>query len=996
MEGFFLVEDIKLTSSQKELLHKLVFTGHNKKLSTEFLSDSEKKKIIPRIERLRDKFSKSGVILKENPETQEFWFNYSDLRQAGFKKYIEPEKTKDTAVMYISPGHQGIGTKLYNPLISKGINVFLKHNHPIINSQKISEEPLISSLDAVIMVGGLRPDIPRNTGTKTSDKKGAILSQIPETMMSEERKKEEHARLEQLIESELISETTVKRYRDEVYGIIKSRSDADLYAQKTIKTMFDGLRGTLIYQPGTSDLNIELAIRKELKEDVKQKINQINKYRNEIKHLDEQIATHKEKIIVDGTVYNYIKDLEDSIPKFDLDFISKYPNTSDGRNLFKEYYEPYVNEVISDFKKGDLSWDESQFKGLTDSEIEDYKRRFKGLTQQKILASLSIIVTYRGLIWQYKRAERSKEMSEGRIDYASIRKNDVANDVDKTIDDLALLGWVGEKQVKESDFADDRLFKLRSEEILHENYSKIAGDLDLLVLREGVSHLNLNGFSFEVEYTPEDPKGDSKIDDILKRVSERGMVYDFVPDVALVGPSSKFKLVQERKHVELLADAPNLTYGKDKEPITIAQLSHLYSSDLIKQFRENTADEKRDSKVPKHMSSGCILVHTLAKDRTVEHVDIIPVEALQNLALNELRIETIYDKLRRVKNSDSRLSLRKELGILERKRVYVRNGSIIALDDYHHGDADPYNQSSAEMHREAAVQYVQKHYEIPDLVKLSELIDGAQKIRGIELATQHNVLTNTQKQRAVNAIEKDKSISPSRKAEYYKELLNIAIEGTPRADLDEQIESLLHSRLGDFVRTTLENGKDVIYATGDHAGRTVGHTGDEGRKFRAGYSQAYYLDKKGNAFRLSDNIFVGSGSQITNFVSYKGRNNLEGLSIFGTHKMAKDAMANARGAGLEHKLILTAHGHHFEISNAGGQTIIQTHGMVPAYDYVIQKGLRAGIQGTTHIEVPKQSETLYKDAISIDYTNNKAFEEFDWFNKREQIRSELAKYIPPM
>ncbi|MFW6230510.1 MAG: hypothetical protein ACOC32_00625, partial [Nanoarchaeota archaeon] len=615
---------------------------------------------------------------------------------------------------------------------------------------------------------------------------------------------------------------------------------------------------------------------------------------------------------------------------------------------------------------------------------------------QATLASLNIVRTMYGLGYRIKLPDTKAIKLEEFIKRADVKIAHSHKEAEQTVKLLELLGWLGEKPINEMDASDDMLLKIRADERMAEIYHEAAGDLDLRVLQEGVSHIDVGGHPFRVEYTKQNPKGDKRINQVMDTVLEMGMHDEYVPDVCLVGPSTKFILKQQRKRPLDMSEAPHLNYVGDSDAVTFLQLSNLYTADNIKRYLETTGEEKRDSKTPSHLSSGAFVVHTISADGSEQHIDLIDAQDLRRVALNEKSIDSLLRELESKRKDLNRKELMKSIREKEEKRAYETIGVVVNVDDRHDGEADSYVQNSGKLIRDAAIEYLTQHHLYPDLLKISEIVDGNQNIKGIELAAQHNVFSQRQLEGIKENLRKDTSLSDDYRYDLLEEAATMMEEGMPRPTVDEQTEEALRSVFGDYVLDTVRNGGDVVVIGGDHSGRTTKHKGDGATRFRNGFHLARVNTPEGDTIRVSDRMYIPNQGELSGQMFYHGRNNLEGVNFYLTHKSHPDFMNQLRSIGTNVKQGNAGHNHHLEITHAGGQSTARPHGLVGFYNYVFEKGLNPGLHGTLVSLFPDQKWSLYKGSVSYDFTTDRALERASpEFERRKALRQDLMKYIPP-
>ena len=1023
--------NINLTKRQIELLREMVYTGHSPRFSLRGKSSRERKNILRRIRTLEDNMEEEGVHLKELPEQEEYWFDFSDIYKAEFNDLIKEKREKDTVMLYLTPGRFGIGTKLFPPLVAEGLNIYLKHNYPSLRGQQM-EGHLIESIDAVVLLGGLLPEMPYNARSKTADKKIALLAKLTPEEMSEERIGEEESRLEQIANSTHLSDKIKERYENEAYGTIMSIEEGAVKARSALESMLSGYSGPIFYQVGNEDLANAFTLKKDMEKEVSGFMSELSKQRRKIKTLLEDIQSKQVRRIISQNVYDVLQGMDDYIfsdkslkwvaenyertlkdflkdkddwVETDDDFLFKgelvnwydnnffnmnrgsveewlkrYPRKSSPRHAFETLKDEYIQKVEENLVAQNFEWSEEYFENMSKEEITKFKERYEAKVCSVAEAEMEIIRTYYGLGWKTKGHIRKTILAKEKILENQIVIGEKEREIEYEMKMLHRLGWIGEKKLTEANISDAQLLKIRAQERMSEIYQEAAGDLDLRVLGEGISHINVNGITFSIEHTKETPQGNKKLKEVMKRASEEGMHDEFISDVYLLGPAGKTIIMNERKRPHVYAEAPKLEYLTDNDDVLFIQLANMYSSDAIRHYKETTAGEQRDNKAPVELSSGQILVHILAKEGGESHFDVINVEDLRDIALNERSL-----KRRKGKKKQEQ----------KKQRIYMPTIKIISSDDNHFGDSDPYLQDPAAIFRQATIKYLRDNFGYADVLKISEPTDGAQNIYGIELACQHNVFAEYQLRETLKNI-RDAKLGISQEKIFLEELVTMMAEAMPRPTVDEQMDELLSSDYGDYIRETLEANKHVVAIGGDHSGRTTKHKGDEATRLRNGFKQVYMTLPNGEIIRASDNIFIGNQGETSSHVFYRGVGKLEGINLYCCHKAQPDVLKQIRGSGSNVKVVLPGHRHHLDIVVAGGQCTVMPPGMVPPYNYVFEKGLRPSLQGTVITTLPEQKKTLYRRSVSFDIASNLALERaYPEFGRRKAVRKELLQYIAP-
>ena len=1030
-EVYKMGNELKLTIKQLELMKRLIRKVGGDKLSLDKVTSSERKGIKRMINRMTPSLSAAGIPIQRSISGDSVWINYSDVHRNGHYDILEPKVEKDLILLEMAPGPEGFGTLAYDPRVGQGLHVFLEKNYPFVLNTQISEDNYLNSLDGVIMVGNFIPDAKRILSSTANAKPDrTLVGLLHPDDVPEERRQRELARMTNLSEMdrEDAEEIAEKYQRANAHRKISTEEEMVSYTSRVMHDMFEGYGGPIFAHPGDSELNLEQYLRKTIVDDLKEKRAEIESAQREVNNLLSKIERSEDRMIVKLNLLNITEKSNDYVLKncsnygVSSDEMINQPTKQEVRNVLRDLLREFANSYeTKTIQTGEIEWDESYFGTLSEDRIDKLKRENSQSLRTEALKIFHKCATYKGLAWwgliqpedQRGKAEETKLNSEGQI----LTQKIVIEDARER---LAKLGWMEDKPVKEADITDDILFDILAEQKIQRFYTQVAKGLDFQVLNGGNEEFELGGLTIRTKYEKGLAKGDKLIKYLESGMSNAARRHDHIPDILIMGPSGEMHISEERKYPKEHIDAP-LRYERDTETAVLSQLGNMHTSERVEWIRNILSVEDKNMKYFEEASSGQVVIHTEPQEAGVKQDVIIDANSLERISRLEEEILGLEDQYQRARKDNTKDDLRALIDSKKEDLVYKPIMWSLFIEDGHDGESHSFTQNSGPMVLDAIYNYLNGEVEnrfigeegfTPDLVKFSEIRDGAQRIRGRPINVQHYTINRHKYEKTVENIKAgieaeiradnnlgrgenglwDNALYHRKVAERLAELGRMQTEGSIKPTMSEQDELFGRSGGKGVIERTIENGGVALLCSGDHSNRTTAGLDDEAVSIR---NQFHYPVKGGKGELYSDSIKVGTPAEEYGQLTYQDWRNPEMPLIYATHKLGKaDGWSVIEGHRETARLITAGHTHHGKTSHKNGQILVISPGQVGEYNYVRNKGLLSGVHGVRIVGLPSETSP-YRGCATVISIGDKALEKDTRFKKRMALRREIAEnYVP--
>jgi hypothetical protein len=286
------------------------------------------------------------------------------------------------------------------------------------------------------------------------------------------------------------------------------------------------------------------------------------------------------------------------------------------------------------------------------------------------------------------------------------------------------------------------------------------------------------------------------------------------------------------------------------------------------------------------------------------------------------------------------------------------------MDDQHIGQAEDPLQIPSPWYMKASIEYaysrLMEFMGIPDITTASELMDYAQRIKGMSYAETDHSFTEDQIAGAERIIKE--KYEPEYALTLISELHEMDRQARQVASVSKQETMMIKSPLSALFKLIAETGKAILIPGSDHNARTEQGRRDEPRQLINLFSQVYVDLPDGERKSVSDfmNPSRTSGHGITGYVEHI----VEGLRIYCAHKLHFDGKAHLKNGRLG-KLGLTAHRHHAALQVSGDTTIHTAVGQASAYNHINEAGYAPTNQGISALVFPEKDSYWAGSASAI-------------------------------
>jgi len=909
-----------------------------------------------KISQLRPKLQEIGVCIGQTKsvvyDKNVYWIdsksekNLSDL--AAFN-----QQKKETKILYL--GELAWGTKAHDHRAEIGLHELLKRNY---NGNK----PLIDSIDAVILNGGVMPFVPEFYTVRASSYMRLLGKNLAERQNEETKEAKEEA-----LKNSGLSEEVQDYYKKHVQDKILTKKDgeevASLMLQNLLGSNFNGQVHALYGEEDVESMKQLLEIRITEIEEYHKYIGSI---KDKIEKLNVNIEDYKKQILIDNKRTEILSNLNSEL----LNSESEDDNSS---------FQLKLQEFVLN-KKG-LFENLNKLQENNGSDFKDF-----------ILNSKTI-----------RRVNSKKTQLENKVNTLELKIGDVAEKIKDYEDRL----WAKKRQSEAPEFfrftrriqispdEESIVWNVIANEYAH-HYSNIGRGFNFKLHPESRKDIEVNGWTIRMEHNPNlysaaPLKQSLKL--MLKKANldvGRGRTNTdvYVSAHGRGGFRAKFeeKYRQETVFGKYADISKTTTFIKQPSFYAEGNLDYMIRNRLVKNWIANTYAQE-----PHAMGA---VLHTLNPDGK-HKIAYFDTELLIDVANRVEQIETYKKTLLRgnlkeqtkkdLESAVNDLEQSLQLGkIYKHKKIDAPNlYQMHILGDAHIGSPNyPGRLSNYDILK--AVISFQMKTRVPEYVLGSEWLHGSLKFSKYNSDKSGYGLLQHQIDITTKNIKDDPNISDTQKIELLCEFAKVANSYNVKPVIDQQASEIKHM-FDKYMKKIIRNDGKLIFAAGNHLGSSTPLT-DEA-----------FIMKNMFPVEAEENIiaFKSRGAE-----QGKGQYFLhDGRKLYVAHKLkgGKDellpAMDQIMAIGSDADIVVCFDKHHPMVGFANGRIFAASPGMQTYNEYVDEVSKQPGLRGAMNLYLsdnPMMKKFFEAEIVFEETLVNK---QPDLKNKRDLQKELTEKHI---